>query len=343
MSGPCRAAIGIMNSKYYVIEDDKIRPEDVASPSIYMNYYLQEINKPYKPVRPTVLKEGSIPARTDDNNEIRLKELSSGTIYYAYARAYYTYTLDTVTYTSAESGPSNTVKFMTDIDINAYSFGPNQIKIEWDDVWNSGRRMDYKLYVSENKSFANSYPIYIGQAQISQNGPVTVNEASGKLEYIHTVRDPGRVYYIKIEPDTTETELKRSPSSPVVVVSSYILAKTTKMSVTDAGTIWRLEWSPVVTGIGDSGVRVTYQLYRGTGAGSSVEEYMASTDDTAFFLTLQQGDEDYYYVIKALVTRDGQDVYPGIRIQSQKIYVKESDVLQQPRSGACSIFHAVSS
>ena len=318
--------------KYYVdLKTDKIRrPEDVASPSIYMNYYLQEINKPYKPVRPTVLKEGSIPARTDDNNEIRLKELSSGTIYYAYARAYYTYTLDTVTYTSAESGPSNTVKFMTDIDINAYSFGPNQIKIEWDDVWNSGRRMDYKLYVSENKSFANSYPIYIGQAQISQNGPVTVNEASGKLEYIHTVRDPGRVYYIKIEPDTTETELKRSPSSPVVVVSSYILAKTTKMSVTDAGTIWRLEWSPVVTGIGDSGVRVTYQLYRGTGAGSSVEEYMASTDDTAFFLTLQQGDEDYYYVIKALVTRDGQDVYPGIRIQSQKIYVKESEVPSTP-------------
>jgi hypothetical protein len=318
--------------KYYIdLKTDRIRrPDGVTAPSIYMNYYLQEINKPYKPVRPSVLKEGSIPARTDDDNEIRLKELNSGTIYYAHAKAYYTYTLDTVTYTSTESSPSNTVKFMTDIDIKAYSYGPNQIKIEWDDVWNTGRRMDYKLYVSESKSFTNSPPIYIGQAQISQNGPVTVNEASGKLEYIHTVRDPGRVYYIKIEPDTTETELKRSPSSPVVVVSSYILAKTTKMSISDAGTIWRLEWSPVVTGIGDSGVRVTYQIYRGTGTGSSVEEYMASTDDTTFFLTLQQGDEDYYYVIKALVTKDGQDIYPGIRIQSQKIYVKESEVPSTP-------------
>lgn len=318
--------------KYYIdLKTDKIkRPDGVPSPNIYLNYYLQEINKPYKPIKPAVLKEGSIPAKTDADNEIRLKELSSGTIYYVHAKAYYTYLLDSVTYTSSESASSNTVKFMTDIDITAYSYGPNQIKIEWDDVWNAGRRMDYKLYISENKSFSNSQPIYIGQAQISQNGPVTVNEAAGKLEYIHTVRDPGRVYYIKIEPDTTETELKRSPSSPVVVVSSYILAKTTKMSVTDEGTIWRLEWSPVVTGIGDSGVRVTYQLYRGRGAEGSVEEYMASTDDTAFFLTLQQNDMDYYYVIRALVTKDGQDMYPGIRIQSQRIYVKESEVPATP-------------
>ncbi len=318
--------------KYYIdLKTDKIkRPDGVPSPSIYMNYYLQEVNKPYKPVRPTILKEGSIPAKTDDDNAIRMKELSSGTVYYAHAKAYYTYTLDSVTYTSSESSSSNTVKFMTDISINAYSYGPNQIKIEWDDVWNSGRRMDYKLYISENKSFTNTPAIYIGQSQISQNGPVTVNEATGKLEYIHTVRDPGRVYYIKIEPDTTETELKRSPSSPVVTVSSYILAKTTKMSVTDAGTIWRLEWSPVVTGIGDSTIRVTYQIYRGTGSSSSIEEYMASTDDTVFFLTLKQGDEDNYYVIKALVTRNGQDVYPGIRIQSPRIYVKESEVPSTP-------------
>ncbi len=318
--------------KYYIdLKTDSIdRPEDVPSPSIYMNYYLTEVNKPYKPVRPSILKEGNIPARIDADNEIRLKELSSGTVYYAHAKAYYTYTVDTVTYTSIESNSSNTIKFMTDIDINAYSYGPNQIKIEWDDVWNSGKRMDYKLFVSESKSFTNSPPIYIGQSQISQNGPVMVNEATGKLEYIHTVRDPGRVYYIKIEPDTTETELKRSQSSPVVVVSSYILAKTTKMSVTDAGTVWRLEWSPVVTGIADSSVKVTYQIYRGTGSGSSVEEYMASTDDTTFFLTLQQGDEDNYYVVKAMVTQNGQDLYPGIRIQSPRIYVKESEVPSTP-------------
>lgn len=318
--------------KYYAdLKCDKLTPPaDVPSPRLYLDYYIQEVNKPYKPVKPAVLKEGNLPASSVEDNMVRFSELSSGTVYYTYAKAYYTYTKDTATYTSSESTASNTVKFLTDIAINAYSYGPNQIKIEWDDVWNSGKRMDYKLYISENKTFTNAPAIYIGQEQIGQNGPVTVNEAGGKLEYIHTVRDPGRVYYIKIVPDTSETELQRSAESPTVTVSSYILAKTTKMSVTDAGTIWKLEWSPVVTGLADSSIKLSYQIYRGSGTGGSIEQYMASVDDTTFFLTLQPGEENYYYIIKAMVTSNGQDVYPGIRIQSQKIYVKESEVASTP-------------
>lgn len=318
--------------KYYAdLKCDKLTPPvGVSSPRLYLNYYIQEVNKPYKPVKPAVLKEGNLPASSTEDNMVRFSELSSGTVYYTYAKAYYTYTKETATYTSSESTASNTVKFLTDIAINAYSYGPNQIKIEWDDVWNSGKRMDYKLYVSENKTFTNAPAIYIGQEQIGQNGPVTVNEAAGKLEYIHTVRDPGRVYYIKVVPDTSETELQRSAESPTVTVSSYILAKTTKMSVTDAGTIWRLEWSPVVTGLADSSIKVSYQIYRGSGTGGSIEQYMASVDDTTFFLTLQPGEENYYFIIKAMVTSNGQDVYPGIRIQSQKIYVKESEVASTP-------------
>lgn len=310
--------------------DRLARPAGVTVTGQYLNYYLQEVNKPYKPSKPTILKEGSIAADPAADNKIRLKALNSGTVYYAYSRAYYSYTKDTASYTSSESNQSNSVKFLTDIAINAYSFGPNQIKIEWDDVWNSGKRMDYKLYISESRTFSGSPPIYIGAEQIGQNGPVTVNEASGKLEYIHTVRDPGRVYYIKVAPDTAETELKRSAESPVVTVSSYILARTTKMSVTEAGAIWELKWSPVVTGIADSSIKVSYQIYRGSGTGGGIEQYMASIDDTTFFLALQPGEEDYYYVVKAAITRNGQDVYPGIRIQSQKIYVKESEVPSTP-------------
>ncbi len=318
--------------KYYAdLKSDKLGiPVGVPSPGIYLNYYLQEVNKGYKPVKPVVLKEGNIPAETSAVNMRRMKDLSSGTVYYAYSKAYYTYTSEGTTYTSSESTASNSVKFLTDIAIDAYSYGPNQIKIEWDDVWNSGKRMDYKLYVSENKTFTNAPPIYIGQEQISQNGPVTVNEATGKLEYIHTVRDPGRVYYIKLMPDTTETELKRSAESRTVAVSSYILAKTTKMSITQDGTIWKLEWSPVVTGLADSTIKVTYQIYKGTGTGSSIEQYLAAVDDTTFFLTLQTGEENNYYVIKAIITRNGEDVYPGIKVQSQKIYVRESEVPSTP-------------
>ncbi len=317
--------------KYYVdLKTDKLEPPTgVGSHNKYLNYYLQEVNKPYKAAKPPVLKAGSVPENPGGDNEIRLKDLSSGTVYYTYARSYYTYTTDTGTYTSAESFSSNTVKFMTDIAINAYSYGPNQIKIEWDDVWNSGKRMDYKLYISESKEFSNTAPIYIGQEQIGPGGAVTVNEAAGKLEYIHTVRDPGRVYYIKIVPDTTETELKRSPESPTVTVSSFILAKTTKMSDSEDGAIWKLEWSPVVTSIGGT-VKVTYQIYRGSATGGNVEQYVASVDDTTFFLTIQPGEEDYYYIVRAIVTSNGEDVYPGIKIQSQRIYVKESEIPSAP-------------
>ncbi len=318
--------------KYYAdLKSNQLKkPENISISQQYINYYLQEVNKPYRPVKGTVLKEGNVPAERSGANSIRLKELSSGTVYYAYSRAYYTYVQDMITYTSGESLASNTVKFLTDIEINATPYGPNQIKIEWDDVWNSGRRMDYKLYVSENKTFTNSPPIYIGRDQIGSNGPVTVNEATGKLEYIYTVRDPGRVYYVKIAPDTLETELKMSAESKTVTVSSYILAQTTKMSVTDDGTIWKLEWSPVVTGLTDSTVKVTYQIYKGTGTGGGIEQYVAATDDTSFFLTLKKSEEDNYYIIRAMVTRNGQDLYPGIRIQSQKVYIKESDVPSKP-------------
>ena len=305
-------------------KQDPPTPSPGGSVNVYLNYYLQESNKAYKPYKPVYLKDGNISANLSDVNVHRLTPLSSGTVYTAYSRAYYTYTLDNSTFTSAESAPSNSVRFLTDIAIEAYSYGPNQIKISWDDVWDSGRRIDYKLYVSENKSFANTPPIYIGQEQISQDGPVTVNEAAGKLEYIHRVRDPGRVYYIKIVPDINDESLKRSPESPAVAVSSFILAKTTKMSVTEAGAIWKLEWSPVVTGIGDESIKVSYNIYMGRGSGGT-EEWIGNVDDTVYFLTVRPEDVTNYYIIRA-VNEYGEDVYPGIRIQSQKIYIRESEI-----------------
>ena len=78
----------------------------------------------------------------------------------------------------SESVPSNKVKVLTDINIYAYSHGTNKIKIEWDDVWDTNGRIDYKLYVSENESFTNTRPIYIGRQQIGEGKSVTVNETS---------------------------------------------------------------------------------------------------------------------------------------------------------------------
>ena len=77
----------------------------------YMNFYLQEIGKPYEPSKSVIIKERDILA--DGINSLRMRRLDSGTIYYTYARAYYTYKDDYSDdiYKSPESAPSNTVKF----------------------------------------------------------------------------------------------------------------------------------------------------------------------------------------------------------------------------------------
>ncbi|NSW90189.1 MAG: fibronectin type III domain-containing protein [Firmicutes bacterium] len=302
-------------------------PEPNIAQSKYMNFYLQEVAKPYKPTIPIVLKEANIPANPGSATTLRMKGLSSGTVYYTYATAWYTYVQNETSLKSPESVPSNMVKFLTDIQLEAYSYGIRQIKIIWDDVWESGRRIDYKLYISEDRSFTNTPPIYIRQFDIGPGRPVSVNENTGKLEYIYTVRDPGRVYYIKIMPDITDTELKHSKESNVVAVSSFILAKTTKMASTETGTIWKIEWSPVVTGLNTGDVKITYHIYRGVLDSNDIPQYVAAVDDTIFITTLLPEDENnYYFIIRAFVTRQGIDVYPGIKIESDKIIIRETEV-----------------
>lgn len=289
----------------------------------YINIYLQEVTKPYRPSKPIELRHDSLPGT---QTSLRMKNLESGTVYYTYARAYYTSSSGGSTYTSPESLPSNTVKFLTDIQIGAKSYGQNQIKIEWDDVWYNGQRIDYKLYISEDSSFENTPPIYVSKENIGPNGPVVVNETTGKLEYIYNASDPGRVYYIKIAPDISDPELKRSEESETVAVSSMIIVKVTKMSSTSFGTIWRLDWSPVVTGLSSTDVRISYNIYKGTADSADLPQYVATVDDTSFFVTVGPDDESSYYIIKASVTQNGKDLYPGIKIESDKIPIEETEV-----------------
>lgn len=295
--------------------------------SKYLNVYVQEISKPYRAARPRTLKAKDVSGNVDS---YRLKELDSGTIYYMDMTAYHTFTEDSKLYRSAESPTSNRVKVLTDIAVEAYSISTNKIKIEWDDVWNSNGRIDYKLYISENSNFTNTPPIYIGKDQIGADKPVKVNESTGKLEYIHTARDAGRVYYIRIEPDVNDSELKMNQYSRTVIVSSYILVKTTKISSADSGVIWKLEWSPVVTGLGDSNVKVRYQIYRGEVDSADLAQYMAAVDGTDFFVTLPPGKVEHYFIIRAVVTKDGIDVYNGIKIESERVIVKEHEAPSHP-------------
>jgi hypothetical protein len=302
--------------------------EAFASPfSKYLNIYLEESPKGYRPAKPLYQKEKDLPA---DTTPIRMRNLSSGTIYKANAKAYAT-AADPVTgtiYKSSESMNSNTLKFMTDINIQCVTTGTNKIKIIWDDVWNEGKRINYKLYVSENKDFANTLPINITQTEITQTGPVFVNQADGTLEYEHTVKDPGRVYYVKIVPDISDPQVIKSPETQTILVSTYILVKTSKMSTTDVGTIWRLDWSPVVTGISSSNIKVQYIIDKYV---NNMPNPIMKESGTTTFITVPEGEKESFYIIRAEVTKDGLPYYPNnISIVSDKIVLKESEVPSTP-------------
>ena len=302
-------------------------PSGVTISGKYANIYLEEQGKGYGSKPSTILKEKDVPSGT---SPIRMRNLKSGTVYKASAKAYYEYTdpLTNNRIKSDESASSNNVKFLTDINLQAITWSTNQIKIVWDDVWNEGKRIDYKLYVSENKDFANTLPIRITSDLISANGPVVPKEADGRLEYIHNVDDSGRVYYIKIVPELADTEIQKSSETATVIATSYILVKTSKLSTSNAGTIWRLDWSPVVTSMSTSDVKVQYEIDKYVG---NVPIPMLIEDSNTTFITVPPDEQVSYYIIRASVTKDGLPYYPeGVNIVSDKIELKEEEIPATP-------------
>ncbi|HHW48278.1 MAG TPA: fibronectin type III domain-containing protein, partial [Clostridiaceae bacterium] len=303
----------------------------------YLNFYTQEVPKPYQSSSSVrMLKEGGIkvdasPALSPTSH--RLKTLKSGTVYYIDATAYYRYFDGDIIRQSNESQPSNKIKVLTDIDINVISQGPYQIKIVWDDVWNSNGRIGYKLYVSDSDKFSYVPSRYIDPSSIGPGKPVQVNQADGKLEYIHTVSEPGKVYFVKIEPDITDPELLYYPqTSRTVAVSSFILARGTKISSSSEGTRWRLDWSPVYAGLSDI-VDIKYEIYRGDMRTTELPGRIQTVSGNSISVILKPGEEEYiYFIIRAIVTRkdNGQPYYPGIRIESDRVMMKDYEVGAYP-------------
>jgi len=320
---------------YYVdLRFDAIFPVNPEQPVIgrFLNFYSQPIEKPYRQGRSTVVTELNVPVPAEGMSYRRMKGFSSGTIYYIDVAAYHSHRTESGEIVNSLESVRQPVKLkvLTDIEIEAYTYGSHELRIVWDDVWDVNRRIDYRIYVSETKDFANTPPVYINQNDIGPGKTVTVNEATGKLEYIHKVRDPGRVYYIKIVPDIQDSSVKCSPQTKVVEASSYILVKTTKVSSTETGTVWRLDWSPVVTGLGDSDIKISYQIYRGVPGTTDVPQYIASASGTTFFINQPVDDVGYYYIIRAVVTKDGENVYRNVTIMSDRIIVKEDEIPAVP-------------
>ncbi|MHB8064054.1 MAG: fibronectin type III domain-containing protein [Ruminiclostridium sp.] len=308
---------------------------EVANPNLqgisfagkYVNIYLEESARGYRAARTSVIKD-----MPGDTTPIRMRNLKSGTVYKANAKAYYEYTdgVTTNRIKSPESASSNTVKFLTDINLQCLTMGTDKIKIIWDDVWNEGKRISYKLYISQNKDFTNTFPIYINEDQISEEGPVILNRTDGTLEYVHNVSDSGRVFYVKIVPEISDTEIIRSVESQSVLTSTYILVKTTRMSTTNDGSIiWRLDWSPVVTGISSSNIKVKYYINKYNA--NNVPETMFVEDSTTTFITVPPNEPESSYMIRAEVTQNGLPYYPpNVTIISDKVTLKEDEVSSTP-------------
>ena len=235
---------------------DELESEGLGE-SKYLNIYANKIIKPYRaPENQQIIASDM----TEDILEYKASNLESGTIYNFIAKAYYIYEDNGVLYQSPLSEPSDSLKVLTDIKIEAFQLENDRIKILWDDVWDTGNRISYKLYISEDAAFEDVTPIYFSESDIGENKIVSTNEEKGKLEYIHQVGKPGTIYYIKIVP--LGDDLNINPEGSVIKVSSYLKTNVSKISTTDYVEDWKIDWQPVTIN-SDSEYSVSYQIFKG--------------------------------------------------------------------------------
>lgn len=295
------------------------------------NAYVQEISR--TGVAGTYKKYENIEYSGSPLASTRIKGLKSGTIYNIYVTAnYYTYNNATQLVKSSEGEKSNVVTVMTDIKLTASPYGAKQIKIEWDDAWLAGNRISYELYIADESKFDGVKPITISSTQIGVDGKVNINQTTGKLSYIHTVSDSGKVYFVKIKPNFNSVPVFSNSESKIVATSSFILVKTTKLYDTDEGAMWRLDWSQVAVSFDI--LNISYQIYKGNTNSNNLEEFLFSVTNNSAPILETSNAEGNYYIIKALVLdSEGENYYkdwPEVSIQSDKIYLKESEIPATP-------------
>lgn len=238
-------------------------------------------------------------------------ELEHGTIYEFYGKSHYTYG-EFARYEFL-SGKSNKVKFLTNLEFGAELIsGTNEVKIVWDDVWDTDGRIDYRILISDTSGFTQppSIPDIIGSDIGKENSRVTV--ANGKLEYIYTNALPGREYSIKVIP-LVNADVLAIPEDklPIIRVKTEIILRAKKMGETTDSIRWMLFWDPIIKGaIGSTTfTKVEYKLYRYDKTGK--ETFFALiTDKDRYEMNLAPSDvEKYKYKVEAIAHKpDGSSV-----------------------------------
>ncbi|MCX7773408.1 MAG: fibronectin type III domain-containing protein, partial [Clostridia bacterium] len=300
----------------------------------YINLGLNEISYGTGKLVPdafTVPLPGS--ATSYDISSYTPEGIKNGTIYESYVKATYKTNTPSGQYT-VNSQKSNPAKFLTGLNVSVELIpGTNNIKIKWDDVWDTTGRISYRILISDTKGFTQPPPVPdIVASDIGKNGsPVTVNLTEKKLEYVYSYALPGREYSIKVVPlPASSVACATADEIEPITIKTDILLKAQKVGFTNEGdTIWKLFWNPIVKG--NTYTRVDYELYRYTNSDPEGQLFRLIPDIDSYQITVKKNDPNVYsFKIDAKAYVMGSTAPIEFR-SNNKVALKEQ-IPQQPQA-----------
>lgn len=259
--------------------------------------------------------------------------IKPGTIYEAYLRSSYSVNRVSGRYT-VTSQKSNPTKFLTGLNVTLELIpGTNNIKIKWDDVWDTSGRINYQILISDTKGFTQPPAIPdIVASDVGKSGShVTVNSAEKKLEYVYTHAMPGREYSIKVVPrPNVNVACAIAEDIAPVTIKTDILLNAQKVGYNNEGdTIWNLFWNPIV--MGSTFTKVDYELYQYVNDGPEGKLYILIPDEDNYQITIKKGDTNSYsFRIDAKAYTPGSVASIDFR-SNNKVELKEQ-IPQQPQA-----------
>jgi hypothetical protein len=259
--------------------------------------------------------------------------IKHGTIYETYLKASYRMNTPTGQYTIT-SQKSNPAKFLTGLHVSVELIpGTNNIKIKWDDVWDTTGRINYKILISDTRGFTQPPPIPdIVASEIGKpDSNVTINSAEKKLEYVYTHALPGREYSIKVVPQPhASVAYATADEIEAVTIKTDILLQAQKVGYNNEGdTIWKLFWNPIVKG--DTYTRVDYELYRYVNDNPEGVLYRLIPEIDSYQITVKKGDTNTYsFRIDAKAYAPGSEAPVDFR-SNNKVELKEQ-IPQYPQA-----------
>lgn len=236
---------------------------------------------------------------------------------------------------------SNTIKFLTDVEFEAKLVpGTNNIKIIWDDVWDTDGRIDYEILISDISADAIGKISHTERIIGSKIGdadapPVTVNATEGKLEFTYTGAHPGRRYSVKVIPiPDNDTAVIPSDEIPVASVNTSILLRTSRVGYTYEGdVIWNLSWDPIVLDEDEFKIqRIDYVLYRYSSENDDNPVQYILPNMTSYQLIISKDDDTPYSFSVVAYARSADSSIGDIYFDSSMRVPLKDEIPQYPEA-----------